>query len=1550
MATIKTPAAGVSPYQEAAAAPVVLRADANGNTVLANPTVAATDATATAATNATVIVNGNEALNSLIATSRSGVFEGANVTINLEEQLFNTTNQVTSTTNYAEGANGSIQYNNGSNGFSGDPYFTYDNSNVITPGIRTDGYFYSNGAPFTSGGNAAIGNFVFTGDNMTIAHANSTLSVTGNGTGNVNVTANGNTWTFSNNGNITFPDNSGSSWPINQQRFGMGNIGAWLDGQWTIGEFSGNGVSGTVGIRIDPAIEGPVGMTFPSGASSNTQPVQIYSTNGGGIELYTGSNNWSFGSDGTTTFPNNTINPGNNQPLTIRTPSSGNAYTIMYQSSTSWEAYAEDDNTGNNAAYAWIKADLQTANTPRVFITNAKGSDGVELTWTFDAGGNLTLPNIASTSINYANGQPYNLTNRIANGNTYANIQFPSGNLAVGVDITPVTGAWINTYGNIIVNGNNDTVGESVVVDEGGNIYVTGTLFNTNFDANQAYVRKINFSGTVMWEKALPAATDGSGFSSGESLAIDGAGNLYWLANLYGGEIQDGSALVAKMNSGTGESVWTTLVQGGQYAQDITVTGAGQVFVACDNNARITSLSSAGAVLWSFDPGTGGTSLLDLGTFVLVGYASGTVGAYNYSGDLLWINQVFDTNNIVWGLASDGTDWYAADVSGYIMKISGADNSTILWQKHINRDGTGGNMFLTWIEWSDGYLYAGGTGNDGSGSNALITVKILASDGTLTWARSLEATDGTNQWYWYGHHDLAISGSHYLITGYSQLTQSNSDQQVLARLPVDGTLAGSTVGPYNYVNVPALTVDDSDVGGAGYSTPSQPSTVTTTSLTTLNTLVAPYPLVNILSPFTTGAQWTFDNNGALTLPSSTGPGSTAGYIKTLNAYPTLLAYGSGGHGGPELDWMNGDVSAFDNANVLRHTMYLNDGGLYVGFNENGVANVPMVNWNFNPDGGTIFPTLSVQRGDNPSGTISGQTLLFGDAGQEAIISTPDGNNTVGINSQRLVINPGQGYDSGEGGDIYLWAGRGGNGSGTGGDIKIRGGQGGANTQGGAGGDGGYIRIEAGDAPYYNTGTGAAAGWIEMTAGAGGENRTGGYVRITGGTGSDGNYPGLAGGGDANITGGFGRVNAPGGNVNLVGGISANGLADYGRVNILSGASTWIFDNAGNLVLPHGGIVNEGTAVVPGGSANTITLTPSGGGNADQQLLIYPTAGEGNHLHLTSGNLYNTELYLGSDDLYVKLGNNGNVYINANDSIGNTAQWTFGSDGNLTTPGSSGDITGVNLLGTVSVSAAGNVFGNNINSNYDLNAFGNVLANSALMDYLVSSANLQVSGTANVGSLSTVGSVSANGNITTLSAMYSGNGATWQSQVALANVLFVGADVAESYVQAAMINTGGNGSSDWVSYANNGNTEQAWIDMGFTGNTFNDPAYSITTPNDGYIFVQGNASFGGNLILATGNTGTTKDIVFATGGFETGNVKARLYNSTGEFSVVGNILANGIVKTGVFVASTIPTASSVGAGSRAFVTDADSLTFGNLYVGSAANAMPIWSNGTNWYIG
>jgi len=870
MATIKTPAAGVSPYQEAAAAPVVLRADANGNTVLANPTVTATAAaTAAAATNANsnVIVNGNEALNSLIATSRSGVFEGANVTINLEEQLFNTTNQVTSTTNYPSGGIGEIQYNSGSNSFASSAYFTYTSGNVVTPGIRTDGYFYSNGAPFVSGGNAAIGNFVFTGDTMTTS--NPTLYITANGDSNSSVTS------------IKNVSNAGNS-----------------------------------DIILNRA--------------------QVAITSGT-------SNTWTFGATGTTQFPGNLLHPPAGNPLDIQV-TVGNAYSTVSLYETGSQLIIQDNTTGPNPAWALFEADLGNVNTPQAVVILKPGDTGTEVRWTFNA--------------------------------------------------------------------------------------------------------------------------------------------------------------------------------------------------------------------------------------------------------------------------------------------------------------------------------------------------------------------------------------------------------------------------------------------------------------------------------------------------------------------------------------TGDV---------------------------------------------VFPTLSTQRGDNPSGTITGQTLLFGDNTQEAVISTPDGNVDY-INSQRLVINPGAGAanTSGEGGDIYLWAGRGGNASGSGGDIKIRGGQGGTGN-----GYGGYIRMEAGDGDS----SGGYPGYIELLGGTGGTGQPGGYIHILGGQGP-------IAGGDANITGGTGSGIGLGGNVNLVGGISANGLADYGRVNISSGASTWVFDNAGNLTLPANtfavNYANGNPVVISGGAAGlplangtsniniatangnvTITANGSPTWNFDYNgILTLPgnsrVAPVGANIELQAAAGGYAEIVTSDGNSYVAVTNGGAEIVTSG-----VYTWAFNNVGTLTTPGSSGNITGANVIIANILSAIGDVESSNVNA-ATLSAIGNVVANNAIITQVISGATLELVSTANVGNLSTVGSVSAGGNITSRTAIYTGNGAAWQTQVALANVVFVGAEVADTYIQAAMIETSGNGSADWVSYANNGNTDSGWIDMGITGNTFNDPDYELTDPNDGYILVQGfggGSPLGGNLILATGDTGLAHDIVFATGGFTHANIKARLIDATGEFSVVGNIAGNYFIGNG-----------------------------------------------------
>ena len=112
---------------------------------------------------------------------------------------------------------------------------------------------------------------------------------------------------------------------------------------------------------------------------------------------------------------------------------------------------------------------------------------------------------------------------------------------------------------------------------------------------------------------------------------------------------------------------------------------------------------------------------------------------------------------------------------------------------------------------------------------------------------------------------------------------------------------------------------------------------------------------------------------------------------------------------------------------------------------------------------------------------------------------------------------------------------------------------------------------------------------------------------------------------------------------------------------------WTFDTDSVLTLPSGSTISE-DPIPDSFPGYAVAITPTGTIDDDQKLMVYPTAvGDFNHLHLTTGNLFNTELYLGNDDLYVKLANTGNIEINANDNNGGTALWSFDTTGNLTLP-------------------------------------------------------------------------------------------------------------------------------------------------------------------------------------------------------------------------------------------------------------------------------------------
>lgn len=110
-----------------------------------------------------------------------------------------------------------------------------------------------------------------------------------------------------------------------------------------------------------------------------------------------------------------------------------------------------------------------------------------------------------------------------------------------------------------------------------------------------------------------------------------------------------------------------------------------------------------------------------------------------------------------------------------------------------------------------------------------------------------------------------------------------------------------------------------------------------------------------------------------------------------------------------------------------------------------------------------------------------------------------------------------------------------------------------------------------------------------------------------------------------------------------------------------------------------------------------------------------------------------------------------------------------------------------------------------------------------------------------------------------------------------NAIATFAGGSNNYVQTIIENTKDAGSSDFVAQANVSSDTAYYIDVGFTGNTYNNlsPYNSLgTSVNqlDGYLYVQGlEGSKGGNLVIGTASSNTR--VNFIVGGVNSQNIVA-----------------------------------------------------------------------------
>lgn len=203
----------------------------------------------------------------------------------------------------------------------------------------------------------------------------------------------------------------------------------------------------------------------------------------------------------------------------------------------------------------------------------------------------------------------------------------------------------------------------------------------------------------------------------------------------------------------------------------------------------------------------------------------------------------------------------------------------------------------------------------------------------------------------------------------------------------------------------------------------------------------------------------------------------------------------------------------------------------------------------------------------------------------------------------------------------------------------------------------------------------------------------------------------------------------------------------------------------------------------------------------------------------------------------------------------------------------------------------------------------------------------------------------NGNITVNGAGYFGYTA---NSTVLTNPTLVGTSTSQAvtagqfYVQSALINASSSGSADMIAYPNNypgPASDHGWADVGFTGNTFADPNFTITGANDGYLFAGAVAGsgLGGNLVLATDSTGTFNDVVIATGSFYANAEVARFHgnvSNNGKLSIkyttpsTTNATGALVVSGGVGIAGSVNVGGSITPAGGIVFSDYTQLNSGN----------------------
>jgi hypothetical protein len=236
----------------------------------------------------------------------------------------------------------------------------------------------------------------------------------------------------------------------------------------------------------------------------------------------------------------------------------------------------------------------------------------------------------------------------------------------------------------------------ALAVDGSGNSYVAGSTYPTgNQNSGDPFVRKLDPSGTTLWNREF----GGSDEDEASAVAVDGSGNVY-VGGYTFGLVPTSSkgmrdAFVRKLNA-SGTTLWTQQFgsSDNDYVSAMSADSSGNIYVAGmtegvlggasagSDDAFVRKLDPSGATLWTQQIGTpgyddcSGLGMDGKGNVYVVGSTDGAFGGSNAGSRDVYVRKLDPSGASLWTkeigtAADDSAQGAVADAAGNVYIVGG---------------------------------------------------------------------------------------------------------------------------------------------------------------------------------------------------------------------------------------------------------------------------------------------------------------------------------------------------------------------------------------------------------------------------------------------------------------------------------------------------------------------------------------------------------------------------------------------------------------------------------------------------------------------------------------------------------------------------------------------------------------------------------------------------------------------------------------------------------------------------------------------------------------